>query len=282
MTEPERAALEHIRRVAESVINTGEFSPTPTETPPAESPPEPPLTASGEIALLKVPYISQFGPGADQYQYDSAAAAGAMLVQAYTSQTVTPNAFFTKAGQSLDKPLSMNLISTTLARYGIPNRQRSRMRILDISAALASGRPVLLPLRHSLLREAGLTNETTSAPHYMLAVGLDMEHIYLHDPLWQDGGGAGLAVPILLLYQAWNEVGRVVSAYERTGLIPNHPLRRFVSANTVINIRSGPGTTYTVVGQTKSGELYEASQIIGDWGQIGADRWIALRYTRDI
>ena len=194
MTEPERAALEHIRRVAEAVIQSGEFSPPTTPTPPVEPPPvEPPVTpppsaASGDIALLNVPYVSQLGAGADKYQFDSAAAAGGMLVQAYTSQAVTPNDFFAKTGQSADAPLTMSLVSSTLARYGVANRQRATMRILDISAALASGRPVLLPLLHSFLREAGLTTESTDAPHYMLAVGLDVENIYLHDPLRRDGG----------------------------------------------------------------------------------------------
>jgi hypothetical protein len=286
MTEPERAALEHIRRVAEAVITTGEFATPPPVTPPPTTPPEttspPSATGGRNSTLLNVPYVSQLGPGAENYRYDSAAAAAAMLVRAYTGKPVTPDEFFAKAGQSADKPLTMNLVSITLARYSVQNRQRANMRVLDISAALASGRPVLLPLQHSLLREAGLTSEATDAPHYVVAVGLDVAHIYVHDPLWQGEGGAGLAIPILLLVQAWDEVGRVVSSYERTGLIPTNPLRRFVSANTVINIRSGPGTQNPVVGQTKTGEFFEAARIEGDWGMIGPDRWIALRYTRDV
>ncbi|OQY28858.1 MAG: hypothetical protein B6I38_08805 [Anaerolineaceae bacterium 4572_5.1] len=205
-----------------------------------------------------------------------------MLVQAFTSQTITPNEFFTKSGQTSDQPLSLRQVGATLMRYGLSALQRSRMRLLDLSAALASGRPLLLPLKHAVLREAGLTNESTDAPHYMVAVGLDMTHFYLHDPLRRDNGGAGMAIPILVLYQAWTEVGAEMSSYERSALVPRNPIRRFVSANTIINIRSGPGTNYDSVGKTKAGDIFEASKILGDWGQIGEDRWLALRYTRDI
>ncbi len=284
MTEPERTALEHIRRVAESVIQTGNWTSPPSQPPvqPPVPPPTPPPAASGDIALLNVPYVSQFGAGADQYTHDSAAAAGAMLVRAYTPQTPTPDEFFSKSGQSSDQPLSLRQVSAALVRYGISAQQRSRMRLLDLTASLASGRPLLLPLKHAVLQAAGLTSETTAAPHYVVAVGLDMARIYIHDPLRRDGSGQGLAVPILVLYRAWTEIAREMSSYERSALIPRSPLRRFVSANTVINIRSGPGTNHSVVGQTKTGEIFETSKILGDWGQIGDGRWLALRYTRDI
>ena len=288
MTEPERAALEHIRRVAEAVIESGDFVPpttpppvTPSVTPPPAQPPVSPPVGESQVAILNVPYLTQFGADADKHIHDSAAAAGAMLVRAYTGENITPNEFFDTTRQS-DKALTISQVSIALSKYGVSSRQRARMRILDISAALASGRPLLLPLSNAVLREAGLTNESTDAPQYVIAVGLDMENIYVHDPLRHGEGGEGLRIPILTLYQAWEEVGRVVSSYERTGLIPANPLRRFVSATTVVNIRSGPGTNHGVVGRTETGEIFEASKIVGDWGQIGEGRWLSLRYTRDI
>ena len=54
MTEPERAALDHIRQVVDSVIGT----PAPSEPIPAEPGPSGPI-----VSILPVPYIPQLEGG---------------------------------------------------------------------------------------------------------------------------------------------------------------------------------------------------------------------------
>ena len=105
MTEPERAALDHIRQVVDSAIgvrNLPDALPaepttsvpdtlppdtntlTPDPLPPDTNTPTPdPLPPATNASILPVPYISQLGAGSDQF-IGTGAATGAMLLQAYT------------------------------------------------------------------------------------------------------------------------------------------------------------------------------------------------------
>jgi uncharacterized protein YgiM (DUF1202 family) len=47
-----------------------------------------------------------------------------------------------------------------------------------------------------------------------------------------------------------------------------------------LNIRSGAGTSYKVVGTVKRGEVYTITQTSGDWGKLKSGAgWINLNYT---
>ena len=89
MTEPERAALDHIRQVVDSVIGVRNvpdtLPPDPAssipDTLPADSPVIIPDTLPPDVStsVLPVPYVSQLGTGAGQIINDSGAAAGVRL-----------------------------------------------------------------------------------------------------------------------------------------------------------------------------------------------------------
>jgi hypothetical protein len=273
MTDPDRAALEHIRRVTEAALAA--------VTVPSSSG----TGGSGlGAALLPVPYVSQLGPGADRYTHDSAAAVGAMLVRAYTSQPATPDEFFGRSGQTTDRPLTFQQIGNILNQFSLPNDIRHGLKLVDLFAALTMSRPVFMAVHQITLRDNGLTGESYDGIHYVLAVGVDVENIYIHDPFRKDNSGQGQPVPTLLLYQAWTQIGKEQNAptLERAAIIPRTPLRRRLAATTVVNVRNGPGTTYAAVGQINAGEVFEITQIQGDWGKIGDQRWVTISYSRDI
>ena len=77
MTEPERAALNHIRQVVDSVIGV----PASPET----------LALEVHPCILPVPYFSQAGDQAGLSTNDSGAAAGVMLVRAYGNGSINPS-----------------------------------------------------------------------------------------------------------------------------------------------------------------------------------------------
>jgi hypothetical protein len=270
MSESERATLEHIRRVAEAALAA---VPVPESGAPGRG-----------LALLPVPYVSQTGPGADRRANDSAGACGAMLVGAFTGQTVTPDDFYTRAAVSADVALTLPQTAAALAQYGVAVEQRSGLRLIDLYAALTLSKPVVLAVKHAVLRDAGLTAEAATGVHTLVAIGLDAEHIYVHDPLRRDQSGQAQPVPMLVLYRAWTQIGRDLSstALERAALVPRLPLKRRVAATTVINVRSGAGTTFSQVGQLQSGDVVEVTRIQGEWGRMAEGRWISLTYTRDI
>jgi uncharacterized protein YraI len=46
-----------------------------------------------------------------------------------------------------------------------------------------------------------------------------------------------------------------------------------------LNVRSGPGLNYQVVGTLKRGQVIRVRREVNTWGEIGRDQWIYLPYT---
>jgi hypothetical protein len=289
MTEPERAALDHIRQVVDSVIGVRNvpdtLPPDPAasipDTLPADSPVIIPDTLPPDVStsVLPVPYVSQLGTGAGQIINDSGAAAGVMLVQAYTGQTLTTTEFYRQTGQMGDEPLSFAQISNMLTAKGIPVELRSSLKLADLSLILFSGRPVIALVKQPVLQVAGLTPEKVDGPHYVVVLGMDVEQAYIHDPLRKDASGQAQGIPWLIFYQAWSQA----QGYERAILVPRLQLVRRVrvTAN-LLNVHTQPGANALLAGTVSLGELFEINTQQNGWGKIGEDRWISLSYTADI
>jgi len=273
MTEPEHAALEHIRRVAESIL---EVSGKTVEPSPALI--DAVQTVLAKPALLSVPYESQLGAGSEQFINDSGAAAGAMLVNAYLETSVTPNDFYTKAGQHADVSLTFQQMTTALNYYGVSVELRVSLKLGDLALILTSNRPTILQVEHAVLKDAGLTLETFTGLHYLVAVGLDVEQVYVHDPLRSDSSGQGLGIPWMVLYQAWSQVPS-----PRPALIPRLALLRRVRVTaTSLNVRQGPDATAPIAGTVRNGDVFEIVRQKGDFGMIGDERWISTKYVQDL
>lgn len=268
MTEPERAALEHIRRVVDSVIGEASVS---TSIPPQGS------TASA--TLLPVPYISQLGSGADQFNNDSGAACGVMLVRAYTDKTITPNSFFTQSGQTTDTSLSFTHISNALNANGVTVELRTSLKLSDLALILSSGRPAILLVKQTILKDAGLTPESYTGPHYLVAAGLDVANVYVHDPLRKDDSGQGQAIPWMTLYQAWTQA----QGYQRAALVPRIQLLRRVRVTAAtLNIRADALATAAISGSAKLNDVFEITTQKNGWGKISEGKWINLSYVADL
>jgi hypothetical protein len=263
MTESEHVALEHIRSVAESILGRQEESPGSTPN----------------ASILPVPYVSQIGSGADKFNNDSGAAAGAMLVRAYTAQGINPDDFFTLSGVKEDAALTLSQINTTLATYGVSVELRSALKLGDLALAIASGRPVILPVKYEILKNASLVPGSDPATHCLVAVGLDVNNIYVHDPLHHEASGQASFLPWLVFHQAWSQA----AGYDRAALIPRQSLLRRVRVTASnLNIRSQPDPNASIAGAVKLGDAFEVTAQKNGWGKIGEGKWINLSYTTDI
>ena len=300
MTEPERAALDHIRQVVDSVIGVRNLPDTlpaepttsiPDTLPPDTNTPTPdplppdtntftpdPLPPATNASILPVPYISQLGAGSDQF-IDTGAATGAMLLQAYTDLTITPAEFYKQTGQVGDVPLSFAQISNTVSAKGLPVELRSGLKLADLCYILFSGRPVIALVDHTILQAAGLTREKFDGPHFLVVLGMDVEQAFVHDPLRKDSSGQAQGITWLIFYQGWTQP----QDYERAILVPRLQLVRRVrvTAN-LLNVYSQPSANALLAGTVGLGELFEITTQNNGWGKIGVDRWISLSYTADI
>jgi hypothetical protein len=202
-----------------------------------------------------------------------------MLVQAYTDQIITPSEFYKQTGQTGDLPLSFALISNTLSAKGVPVELRNGLKLADLSFILFSGRPVIALCNHAVLQAAGLTPGKSDGLHYLVVVGMDVQHAFVHDPLRKDASGQSQGIPWLIFYQAWSQA----QGYERAVLVPRLQLVRRVrvTAN-LLNVHSQPGANVLLAGTVSQGELFEITTQKNGWGKIGEDRWISLSNTADI
>ena len=53
-----------------------------------------------------------------------------------------------------------------------------------------------------------------------------------------------------------------------------------VAVNTYLNIRTGAGTTYPVVGKLYNGDKVDVYKTYGTWACIGNERWVSMNYLR--
>jgi hypothetical protein len=265
MTEPERAALDHIRQVVDSVIGA---------TPPPE-----PVQPGVKPVILPVPYLSQLGDEANLPSNDSGAAAGVMLISAYKDQTITTADFHNQTGEGDESGLSFTQIMNILGVNGVPVELRSNLKLADLSLILFSGRPVIVPIQQSILKQAGLTPDTFNGPYYVVVVGMDVKHVFIHDPLRQDASGEAQGISWLTFYQAWSQA----PGYVRAVLVPRQQLlRRVRVTSNQLDVYDQPMSNSGPVGSVNLGELFEVTAQKNGWGKIGEDRWINLSNTTDI
>lgn len=56
---------------------------------------------------------------------------------------------------------------------------------------------------------------------------------------------------------------------------------RYVKVNTSLNVRSGPGTSYNVVGRKYNGDKVTVYKESSNWSNIGANQWVSSDYLTD-
>ena len=65
-------------------------------------------------------------------------------------------------------------------------------------------------------------------------------------------------------------------------VIPSEPTGKVyvVRVNTYLNIRTGAGVRYPVVGKLKNGTKVTVSETKGTWGKIGDGEWVSMNYLK--
>ncbi len=239
------------------------------------------------VSLLPVPYVSQLGEDADAKNNDCGAACAVMLLRTYQKSGMTPNDFYTHFGISGDPYLSIPQIMNAMSSLGLQTELKASLLINDLYGYLAAGKPMIVLIKYRTLVDAGLTEKTFQGPHFAVVVGLDIKNIYIHDPLYTDPTvGEARAYPIEVFWKAWKDVGMDTTFPnpERAAIIPlagvGFQATRKVKINfSSLNVRSGPGLSYSAVGVLKKGDIVEIQREASGWGEISYNRWILLSYT---
>jgi len=242
------------------------------------------------VSLLATPYISQLGPGADSRQNDCGAAAAAMILAEYTGTFITPDAFYEQFNITGDPYLTINHVRDALGSEGVITELKDNLMIKELFDYLNAGTPLIIPTKYSVLHDAGLTEKPFDGPHFSVVVGIDLENIYMHDPLYTDPDqGNAHAYPLDIFLKAWTDT-TAISGYtipQRSAIIPvavtdGQPVKRVQVNVSRLNVREGPGTNFSVVGTVTRGQEFNLLQETDNWGEIDSKHWISLVYTKTI
>lgn len=245
-------------------------------------------TAFKPLTILPVPFVSQVGTGADSRQNDSGAAAAVMLTRAYLpNSAMTPDIFSTRFALPPDTHFNLAQMRAALASLGIPTELRAGLGMQEVFAFLAASKPILAPLRYQTLAEAGLMEHGPSGPHFVIVVGLDIRHIYIHEPRCATPAeGAARALPLDVFWRAWKETASEAQSPipERSALIPSHALgfrlARRVRVNILsLKIRKGPALNAPLAGMLRKDQVVEITRELNGWGEIPNVGWVMLAYT---
>ncbi|MGC1375230.1 MAG: N-acetylmuramoyl-L-alanine amidase [Anaerolineales bacterium] len=244
-------------------------------------------TAYKPVVLLPVPYVSQFGSGANPSVNDCGAASAVMLLRAYQDTPITPDEFHTKFASSGAPYLSVQQLWAGINSLGVSADSRTNLGMQDLFTFLAAGKPLITPLHYKTLADAGLTEQTFDGPYFAVVVGMDIQNIYIHDPLYANAAdGEARSYPLELFGQAWKDVAAdpnfpnpACSAIVPTLGIGFQLTRKVKVTTASLNIRKEPALTASPAGSLKKDQIVEITRELNGWGEIPGVGWISLSYT---
>jgi len=243
------------------------------------------------MLTLPVPYVSQLESGALMFANDCGAACGVMLLGGYEMAPISVDEFYLLAtgGGRVDRYLSASEIRTALGKRGLQSVWVINQDIGKLYQQLAAGKAGMALINYGVLVDAGLTQKTNfRGSHFVCVVGMDIQHVAIHDPYQTGFSGAAVHVPVDVFDEAWrrtNEqanpsrgwLGCELNIYDPT---PAYIMR--VKIMYPMNVRNGPGLNWRTVGALYPGmivDLLEVAGANGDWGRFGVDRWVYIGNT---
>ena len=242
-----------------------------------------------DVTLLPVPAVSQSGKGADRFRNDCGAACVAMLIQAYTSQPVTPDEIFARI-TTQDRYLLASEMMLALSRASISTQWWAGLNLGNLFTYLVERKPAIALIKYGVLRDAGLASSSFEGPHWVTVIGMDTATVAINDPL--STGARPVFIPINTFLDAWTMVGRDPSVRnpERAAIVPTRqvgdptqPVPQPASKSMKVtawrlNVRQGPGISYPVVSVLEQGKIVQVVEEKAGWGRLGEGRWSSLAY----
>lgn len=241
-------------------------------------------------AFLNVPYTGQVGNGADIHGNDCGPASVADVIKYYGIACPTVDALFDEVQPSGDKYTWYADLTILLSKRGLVPDYKVGVSTCDLFWILASKRvPVIVLVRYGLLES--VRPNTFKGSHFMVVIGMDIDDVYVNDPLNKPTSGACVKIPIALFEAAWSSLGE--DNPQRSCLIP--PVKAGVVIETPpiklvkprdpngCNVRRVPGdlSEANKVGAIPRGNKISIYLERDGWGKISAseEKWVCMEYT---
>jgi len=212
-----------------------------------------------------------------------------MLVGAYAGKAITPNQVYDHMPATNGDPLiGHGALEETLRFYGVQTTWRIGMERGTLYNSLSERRPGILLIEYAAMVDAGLTERSDyKGWHYVMAVGMDLESVLVHDP-YGVNSGAYVPVPLAVFEAGWlKPTGAMIQPLYPmggAGRMPTGALYRARVMASSINVRAGPpnkaGVLAVWVGYRRQGDIVNVyEETPGDeyqkkWLRIGPGEWL--------
>lgn len=236
--------------------------------------------------IIDTPYIGQVGSGADEHGNDCGAASAGMIIKKVKGSVPSVDVLYNEVQPSGNSYLGADQLMSLMVRRGITSTWKAGLSIADLFWLLASGdMPIIALIRYGALKSIRPNSFTGS--HFVVVIGIDLDYVYIHDPLNTPTSGECIAVPFNLFYEAWNTVGDgnpqggaiVPDALPTQGLetiVVNSP--NGLAVRSVPNTAGSKTTLLRYVSDQTRFTLYEVRD---NWGRVSQTKqeWVCLDYT---
>lgn len=247
-----------------------------------------------------VPYVGQVGDGANEHGNDCGPASVAMILKYANAICPTVDALFNEVKPSGDGYTSFGDLCKLLDARGIEADYDAGVSNSKLYEYLIKGMPVIALIRYDGL-EAIRPNKFNGS-HFVVVTGIDLDTVYINDPLNTPTAGETVAVPFSMWDEAWGTLGE--GNPQRSLIIPSKAkvgpgILRIVYPRdwNGCNIRSVPGDTTqrtrlfgvpydgTFTKTTSRMSVYEIRVLDQatdrNWGRIHPTQqwWVCLDYT---
>lgn len=136
------------------------------------------------VIIPGIPYKSQVDPDASEYRNDCGPACVAMILNAFKIE-VSTNAVYRKTGAKANGYVSVSQMMRAGQAYGVAFNYFSGWNVAKLKESVKNGKPVIALVHYgSWSSMPGKTQSNFTGPHFVVVMGYDEKHLYVHDPLW--------------------------------------------------------------------------------------------------
>jgi hypothetical protein len=238
-------------------------------------------------SILNVPYIGQVGEGANAHGNDCGASSAAMIIKGLIGYVPTVDSLYDEVRPSGDSYLSVGDLMKLLSARGIKCEWDANYATKDLYWTLVQGIPVIALIRYGALSSIRPNKFTGS--HFIVIVGIDLTHVYIHDPLNSVSSGANIAIPMDIFETCWSTVGddnpqRSMITCHAPTYIPVIIKVVYPKDKEGCNIRSIAGSTSrtTILRAVPYGTKLNIYTERDGWGKCHPtnEEWVCMAYTK--
>ncbi len=133
--------------------------------------------------IRTVPYKSQYDDDASEFRNDCGPACVAMILNGL-EKYVTTNTVFRRSGANRSSYVSVSQMMRAAWTWEVDFDYFYPWSLNRLKRAVHDGMPVIPLVHYGAWSTKGLTQSSFRGPHFVVVIGYDRDHVYLHDPLW--------------------------------------------------------------------------------------------------